>query len=634
MIVKIVPKKKVTGSYGGLVDYIEDKRKLHEEKVELVYCENCSSENLVENLEEILAVQSLNYSKADKTMHIVVSFQEDEKPTQEQLKNITHELLKSIGMEHHQRVCATHIDTNNYHFHIALNRIDQYDFKRADPYRSKMKLQKKAAELEEKHFLKKDNHIPNWLLAEQERKSNDLNQEQEKQYEPIREQHSRAENRRLRISQSVTNDLKNRTKTDQRGSMRKLSDIDMVHNKKLTEMLLSTDERNSVRGEEQGAADNQLRWERQSNSSNVGSSGVAKDIKSHTGKTNLTEWIRENVLTELKAVLSDKNFNLEHLHTMLAKYNLELKERGNGLIIKDKSRNLFCKASDIDRNLSKNNLAKLYGSFTAMDIDIKPTIQFGTPKNDYWDRYKAKMDLQYKTKKEKLDIIKNDYNKNKDITKDKWKQRVEYIKSSNFNKKLKKESYQKIFANQKKELDELYREYLKQRTEQTNQNKQITYKDYLIGEALKGDNKALEILRKQKLPKAKEDDNTVGGREDHKIFASLKPLITKLGFVVYKLTQKDNSKIIDKGNHIKVSNADDNTVLKALEMARTKYGSTLDITGDDAFKTKVISLVQKHNLDINFKDKTMQEILRPAIQDKAKENSQNNNQTKLGGIGL
>ncbi len=607
MIVKEVPKKKATGSFKGLVDYIEDKLGLHNDKVELVYSENCEFDNLEDNVKLIESRQKLYTGKADPTLHLVVSFQEDERPSPEQLKTITHELLKSLGIEHHQRVCATHIDTNNYHLHIAVNRIDPDTHKRARLPFSKIKLQKKADELEEKYNLKKDNHIPNWKLAEQDRKSN-IEQNKEKQYEPIREQHSRAENRRLRVSQSVTDDLKHRTKTDKRDSMRKLSDIDMVHDKKLTKMLLPADERNSVRGEEQGIADNQLRWERQSNSSNVGSKR-AVDIKSHTGKSNLTEWIRDNVLTELKTVLSDKNSSLEHLHTMLAKYNLELKERGNGLIIKDKTRNLFCKASDIDRNLSKNNLSKLYGSFTAMDIDIKPTIQFGTPKNDYWDKYKAKMDLQYKTKKEKLDIIKNDYNENKDIIKDKWKQRVEYIKSSNFNKKLKKESYQKIFANQKKELDELYSKYSKQRTEITSQNKQITYKDYLIGEALKGDNKALEILRKQKPPKAKEDDNTVGGREDHKIFASLKPLITKLGYVVYKLTQKSNSKIIDKGNHIKVSNADDNTVLKALEMAKIKYGSTLDITGNDAFKTKVISLVQKHNLDIKFTDKNMQQTL-------------------------
>jgi len=321
---------------------------------------------------------------------------------------------------------------------------------------------------------------------------------------------------------------------------------------------------------------------------------------------------------------------------MLAKYNLELKERGNGLIIKDKTRNLFCKASDIDRNLSKNNLSKLYGNFTAMDIDIKPTTQFGTPKNNYWDRYKAQMDLQYKTKKEKTDILKDGYNQNKSAIQTKWRQRIETLKSDKrMNKRIKKETYQKIFENQKKELRELFENYTISKSHINKENRQITYKDYLISESLKGDDKALEILRKQKPPKPKEDENTIGSKIDHRLFVSSKPVITKLGFVVYKLDkQNDQSKIIDKGNHLKVSNASDEALLRALEMAKLKYGSTLDITGDNAFKTKVISLVQKHNININFKDKKMDEILRPAIQDKAKEKSQNNNQTKLGGMVL
>jgi len=248
-------------------------------------------------------------------MHLIVSFQEEERPGAELLKTITQELLKSIDMEHLQRFCVTHDNTNNYHLHIAINRIDQDTHKRIDTFQSKRKLDKKMIELEEKYNLKKDNHIPNWILAEQNRKPNDLNQKQEKQYEPIREQHNRTENRRLRISQSITNNFKSRTKTNKRDSMRKLSDIDMVHNKKLPKMLLLTDERNSVRGEEQRAADNQLRWERQGNSSNVGSrSGrVAKDINSHTGISNLADWIKTEALDDLKAVLSDKNSNLENL---------------------------------------------------------------------------------------------------------------------------------------------------------------------------------------------------------------------------------------------------------------------------------------------------------------------------------
>ncbi|CUV66189.1 hypothetical protein BN3087_660019 [Sulfurovum sp. enrichment culture clone C5] len=67
--------------------------------------------------------------------------------------------------------------------------------------------------------------------------------------------------------------------------------------------------------------------------------------------------------------------------------------------------------------------------------------------------------------------------------------------------------------------------------------------------------------------------------------------------------------IINKGDHIKVSNASDEELLKALKMARAKYGSTLDITGDDTFRSKVINLVHKHNLDIKFLDKNMNKTL-------------------------
>ncbi|MDY0314090.1 MAG: TraI/MobA(P) family conjugative relaxase [Bacteroidales bacterium] len=536
MIVKIISPNTKNRGFKGLAEYVADKQKLHKEKVEYIDFENFASDNFEDNIKHALELQSLNNSTKDKNMHISVSFREDEKPTKEQLKNIEVELLKSIGMEHHQRITATHIDTNNYHVHIVVNRIDPYKYNRVDPAYSKLKLLKKSAELEEKYNLKRDNHIPNWQQQDTEK--------------------------------------------------------------------------------------------------NINSRAV--DIKSHTGKTNLTDWIRDNTLVDIKAVLSDKNTSLEQLHTTLAKYNLELKERGNGLVIKDKSRNLFCKASEIDRNLSKNNLAKLYGSLTAMDIDIKPTIQFGTPKNDYWDKYKSKMDLQYKTKKKQTDILRDEYNQGKSAIQTKWRQRIETLKSDKrMNKRIKKEAYQKIFENQRKELRELYENYTISKSHINKENRQITYKDYLISESLKGDDKALEILRKQKPPKPKEDENTIGSKIDHRLFVSSKPVITKLGFVVYKLDkQNDNSKIIDKGNHLKVSNASDEALLRALEMAKLKYGSTLDITGDNVFKTKVISLVQKHNININFKDKTMQEILRPAIQDKAKEKSQNNNQTKSGGIGL
>jgi len=110
-------------------------------------------------------MQDLNQTaKSDKTMHLIVSFQENEKPTKKILQNIEKELLKSIGMEEHHRLSVTHINTNNFHMHIAINRIHPETHKLIDPWQSKKKLDKKAIELEEKHKLKRDNHIPNWKL--------------------------------------------------------------------------------------------------------------------------------------------------------------------------------------------------------------------------------------------------------------------------------------------------------------------------------------------------------------------------------------------------------------------------------------------------------------------------------------
>lgn len=529
MIVKIVPSKG-TGSFGGLSDYLQDKKNLHKDKVELVYFENCEFQTEEDNLKLIDATQKNTTSKADPTLHLVVSFQEDEKPSSQQLKDITHELLKSINIEHHQRLCVTHDNTNNYHLHLAINRIDPDTQKRARLPFSKMKLQKKAAEIEEKYFLKRDNHIPNWILAEQDRKTN-------------------------------------------------------------------------VGGSR---------------------STVAKDIQAHTGITNLTEWIQENALDEIKSVLGEKSSTLKELHEVLAKYNLEIKERGNGLIVKDKTRNLFCKASDIDRNLSKSKLENLYGSFMAMNIDIKSTTQFGTQKTKLWEEYQKETKNRKNIKRDKLEPLKAQYFKSQAEIKSKSKNGIEQLKKHKFtNKKIKMEAYKTIFAKQRTELQDLRDEYTKEKNNIFKDNKFQTYNEYLISKALSGDTQALEKLRKS-TPKARSEDNAIIGKKDNRLFISYKLLITKLGYVIYKLDSKnDNSKIIDKGNHLKLVNASDETLLRALEMAKLKYGKELDITGDDAFKTKVISLVQKHTLDINFKDPKMQEILRPAVHKKPKDKSIN-----------
>ena len=96
-----------------------------------------------------------------------------------------------------------------------------------------------------------------------------------------------------------------------------------------------------------------------------------KDIEIHSGVDSLLTWIKE--------VLKDPKSSLDDLHQVLADYNLELKPKGNGIVIADKTRKLFVKASDVHRDLSKGKLEKRFGEFKTSNITITPRKKYHTP---------------------------------------------------------------------------------------------------------------------------------------------------------------------------------------------------------------------------------------------------------------
>ena len=49
-------------------------------------------------------------------------------------------------------------------------------------------------------------------------------------------------------------------------------------------------------------------------------------------------------------------------------------------------------------------------------------------------------------------------------------------------------------------------------------------------------------------------------------------------------------------------------MLQALKMAVAKYGNTLDIQGNIEFKKRVLMVMQKYDLKMNFADPQMQRI--------------------------
>ena len=314
------------------------------------------------------------------------------------------------------------------------------------------------------------------------------------------------------------------------------------------------------------------------------------------------------MLEDLQQVIKDEKSTFEDLQRVLAESNLELKPRGNGVVIAHKSRKLFVKSSSIHRSLSKAQLEKRFGKpLDFKSIDVEPKRQFGMPKHDLWEQYKKRSDELREAKKQLLAEAKWENTQAKEAIKAKYERLIAETKRDLFlTPKAKRNIYRSLFANRKKQYQELSKAYKAKRDEIHKRTNQISYKEFLIQKALEGDTKALAALRKSKV-KLQPDEKAILGKTDHKIFITKDLHITKQGLVVYRIG--DHGKIIDKGDRLRITIDNNELAIKEmLEMSIAKYGNNLDISGDLAFKQKVLAVTEKYDLKINFKDKTMQEI--------------------------
>ena len=70
----------------------------------------------------------------DPVLHMVVSWPEFERPSNDEIFWAGRRLLKALNLHEHQSIMAIHGDTDNIHVHIEVNRVDVY--KRQVPYSS------------------------------------------------------------------------------------------------------------------------------------------------------------------------------------------------------------------------------------------------------------------------------------------------------------------------------------------------------------------------------------------------------------------------------------------------------------------------------------------------------------------
>jgi len=178
MIAKRIANPKKTSSILRLVNYIADPVKQQalqqagqenglrelvsymDKPQAVVRITNCGFDSMSSAIWEMQATQKKNTrSKNDKTYHLVISFREGEQPAKEILEVVEDKIVERIGFEEHQRISALHTDTNNWHLHVAINKVHPGTYRNVEPYFDKLKMLEACRELEKEFGLLPDNGV-------------------------------------------------------------------------------------------------------------------------------------------------------------------------------------------------------------------------------------------------------------------------------------------------------------------------------------------------------------------------------------------------------------------------------------------------------------------------------------------
>jgi hypothetical protein len=116
---------------------------------------------------EMNMVAAQNVRCIDPVYHFILSWRENEAPTDAQIFECAAYSIRQVGMEGHQYVTAIHQDTDNTHCHVAVNRVNPVTYKAANLWNDADTLQKSCRVLERKYGFIQDNGSWEWGVNDQ-----------------------------------------------------------------------------------------------------------------------------------------------------------------------------------------------------------------------------------------------------------------------------------------------------------------------------------------------------------------------------------------------------------------------------------------------------------------------------------
>lgn len=564
-----------------LVNYISSSQN-KTERVGEITITNCNSDSLEWAILEMQTVQKMNTrAKSEKTYHLLFSFPDGENPSKEILQDIEEELCNALGYTEHQRISVVHHDTDNIHVHVAINKIHPEKFTIHEPKGDYKIMGKKCMELEEKHNLQRTNH------ASKKRGKN-----------------------------QAAIDIESHT-----GEKTFLSWMKEEHAEKL--LCCSS-------WEEFGQYLNDIGVELLPRGSGLVFRDMSSDIaiKASSVDRKLSKGSLEERLNGQSEHINPEKRNLENLLTdpdlkkhlkgaqtwgefsgILQEKGLEIRARGNGLIISDIVSGDSVKASSFDRSFSKLKLESKLGPFPFHKQGKQKSFSRGLPSNNdssaLYQEFLAAKEKAYQYKSSKFAKIDKERNRAIDAAKRTARTKratIKFMKGPGVNKKL---LYAIVSKDLKRAVDQANAKSKKEKSDIMGVNRSFKWYSWLQSEAKKGNKAAVDTLRKRRVVGL--FGNYIAGIEKRPssfLKNSVVDTVTKNGTVVY---QMPNCVLRDYGKGLKITKGLGSAAIKELlEVSIKKFGTKITVNGHDKFKEEVLNVAIKEKMNVRFADQKME----------------------------
>ena len=219
-------------------------------------------------------------------------------------------------------------------------------------------------------------------------------------------------------------------------------------------------------------------------------------MEAQQGVQFFDSYVRERTAPILAALDAAKNW--QDLHKELHRHGLEIRPKGNGLIIKSRHGKQALKASDVDRRLSKSRLEKVLGEYQPpMPILAKEESRYRSrpvQRSPAGEALYARYQAEAAERKQQADAVKARQVETLTAIHEKWRQHRAEVEKSTM---LKQNRRNLIQYARKKEAAELAEAKARLRQEQAAPPYE-SWNDFLRRHADQGDEAALAVLRSRK----------------------------------------------------------------------------------------------------------------------------------------